>query len=109
MRERAGEIAVLKAIGFDRRVLFATLLAETLTLAAVAGGAGIGLAIGFTRLLGAFAGWNQALGPLASFIITDTVVAQGALLSLLVGLLAGVAPAYGAARRPVAETLREVF
>jgi hypothetical protein len=36
------------------------------------------------------------------------VIAQAATLSLAIGVLAGVTPALGAARRPVAETLREV-
>jgi putative ABC transport system permease protein len=109
VRERAGEIAVLKALGFDRRVLFATLLGETMALSLLAGASGIALAIGFTQALRTFAGWNPALGPLGAFIVTPGVIAQGAALSLLVGLLAGVLPAYGAARRPVAQTLRDVF
>jgi len=109
VRERAGEIAVLKAIGFGRRVIFATLLAETLLLSALAGGAGVLLAVALTRALRMFSGWSEALGPLAVFIITGPVIVQGIVLSLCVGMLAGVVPAYGAARKSVAETLHEIF
>jgi putative ABC transport system permease protein len=109
VRERAGEIAVLKAIGFDRRLIFATLVAETLALSTLSGGIGVLLALGITRVLRTFAGWSDTLGPLSNFTITGSVIAQGALLSVLVGLLAGIAPARGAARKPVVETLHEVF
>jgi putative ABC transport system permease protein len=109
VRERAAELAVLKAIGFRRRAIFAMLLAEAVALSAAAGAAGVSLAFGATRALKAFAGWNETLGPLSSFILTGPVVVQGLFLSLFVGLLAGVVPSWGAARRPVAQTLREVF
>ena len=46
---------------------------------------------------------------LGAFIVTPSVIVQGIGLSLAVGLLAGLAPAYGAARRPVVDTLRDVF
>lgn len=109
VRERAGEIAVLKAIGFGRRVIFATLFAEAVALSAVAGCTGVLLAVGLTRLLRASTGWSPTLGPLGSFVVTAPVVVQGVFLSLFVGMLAGIVPSFGAARRPVVQTLHEVF
>ncbi|MCK6553470.1 ABC transporter permease [Candidatus Binatia bacterium] len=109
VRERAGEIAVLKAIGFGRRAIFATLLAEALLLAIVAGVAGVLMSLGATGMLRAAAGANPTLGPLGSFIITAPVVANGLFLSLVVGMLAGVVPAWGAARKSVVTALHEVF
>lgn len=109
VRERAGEIAVLKAIGFPRRVIFGTLFAEGVALSGVAGSVGVLLAIGLTRLLKASTGWNPALGPLGSFAVTAPVVVQGLFLSLCVGMLSGVVPSFGAARRPVVQTLHELF
>jgi putative ABC transport system permease protein len=109
VRERAGELAVLKAIGFGRRVIFATLLAEAVTLSFVAGSAGVLLAMGMTGALRVFAGWSDALGPLGGFIVTAPVIVQGVFLSLFVGMLAGVVPSWGAARKPVVQTLHEVF
>jgi putative ABC transport system permease protein len=109
VRERATELAVLKAIGFSRRVLFGTLLAEAMLLASTAGLLGVLGAVGLTQLLSASAGWNPSLGPLGSFIVTPAVIVQGVFLSLFVGMLAGVVPSFGAARKPVVQTLHEIF
>jgi putative ABC transport system permease protein len=109
VRERSGELAVLKAIGFGRRVLFATLLAEATILSAFAGAAGVGLALVFTSLLRTFAGWSESLGPLGGFIVTAPVIVDGLFLSLVVGMLAGVVPSWGAARKPVVQALHEIF
>lgn len=109
VRERAAEIAVLRAIGFSRPRIFATLFAETVLLSAVAGGIGVGLAFALTNTLRAVAVYSPALGPLGNFLVTSEVLVQGLLLSALVGILAGVAPAYGAVRRTVVEVLHDVF
>ena len=109
VRERSGELAVLKAIGFGRNVIFGTLLAESVALSTVAGAAGVLVAVGLTRALRTFAGWSATLGPLGSFIVTAPVIVQGLFLSLFVGMLAGVVPSYGAARKPVVQSLHEVF
>jgi putative ABC transport system permease protein len=109
VRERAGEIAILKAIGFGRRTIFATLLAEAVVLSAVAGLAGVLLALGFTSALRAGAGWSETLGPLGGFIVTAPVIVDGVFLSFFVGMLAGVVPSYGAARKPVVQALHEIF
>jgi len=109
VRERSGELAVLKAIGFTRRIIFATLLAEAVVLSSVAGLLGVGLMFGLTGALRAAAGWSDTLGPLGNFMVTAPVIVQGVFLSLFVGMLAGVVPSWGAARKPVVQTLHEVF
>jgi putative ABC transport system permease protein len=109
VRERARELGVMKAIGFTRGIIFGTLLAEAVLLSSVAGGLGVGLVLGLTGALRALAGWSETLGPLGSFVVTAPVIVQGAFLSLFVGMLAGVVPSWGAARKSVVETLHEVF
>jgi len=109
VRERAGEIAVLKAIGFRRSAIFSMLVAETVLLSVLAGGAGVGLAALLTRALREAAAGSEQLGPLGGFIVNQAVVIQGLALSLGIGVVAGLVPAWGAARKPVAQTLREVF
>ena len=42
-------------------------------------------------------------------MVTAPVIVQGVFLSLFVGMLAGVVPSWGAARKPVVQTLHEVF
>jgi putative ABC transport system permease protein len=109
VRERLGEIAVLKALGFSRRLIFGTLLSEAVLLSTLGGVLGALGALGLTQILRGSGGWNPALGPLGSFIVTQTILVQGLFLALFVGMISGVVPALGAARRSVAETLREVF
>ena len=109
VRERAGEIGVLRAIGFRRRTIFSLLLAETVVLSWSSGALGVGHAWVVTSSLKQLGGSNAALGPSGGVIVTPVVIDQGLGLSLAIGIFAGFAPAYGAARRPVADTLREVF
>jgi putative ABC transport system permease protein len=112
VRERSREIAVLRAIGFSRGIIFGTLVAESTVLATLAGGTGALLTYGFSAMIRAASGSSlggNELGPLTGFLVTPGIVGQGIALSIAVGLIAGIAPAWGAARRPVAETLREVF
>jgi putative ABC transport system permease protein len=109
VRERAPEIAVLKAIGFSRRIIFGTILAEAILLSAVAGGIGTGLAFLLTRMLHNASSWNPQLGPLASFVLTPAIFIQGLFLALFVGMLAGLVPSFGAARKPVVQALHEIF
>ena len=109
VRERAPELAVLKAIGFTRRVIFGTLFIEAVVLSGVAGLIGVALTTALTQALRTFAGWSDALGPLGNFMVTGPVIVQGVFLSLFVGMLAGVVPSWAAARKSVAETLHEVF
>jgi len=109
VRERVGEIAVLKALGFRWRLLFGLLVVEAALLSTLAGAAGVALSAGLSRILGSVAGWNPQLGPLGAFVVTDAIIVQGLFLALFIGILSGVIPSWGAARRSVAATLREVF
>lgn len=109
VRERFREIAILKAIGFSRRQIFALLVGEATLLATVAGAIGAAGALALSHAVrAAIGGWGE-LGPLAWFIVTNTILVEGLFLAFFVGLISGVVPALGAARRGVAETLREVF
>lgn len=109
VRERFGEIAVLKAVGWSRRLIFGTLLAEAVLLSTLGGATGAAVSFGLTQLLRGASGWNPALGPLGGFVVSQAIAVQGLFLALFVGMLSGVVPAFGAARRSVAATLREVF
>jgi putative ABC transport system permease protein len=109
VRERVGEIAVMKALGFPWRVLFWTLVLEAAVLATLAGAVGVLLSWALTKSLAGAAGWSPQLGPLGSFIVTNAILVQGLFLALFIGIVSGVVPSWGASRRSVAATLREVF
>ena len=110
VRERSREIAILKAMGFSRRYVFGMLVAEATLLATIAGAIGAGASLGLSQIArSASGGWNPALGPLSWFIVTNTILVEGLFLAFFVGLISGIVPAQSAARRGVAQTLREVF
>lgn len=110
VRERLGEIAILKTLGFSRRVVFSTLVVEATLLATVAGAVGALASLGLTLALRTLSsGWNPQLGPLGFFIVTQMILVQGLFLAFFVGMISGWLPALGAARRSVTATLREVF
>jgi putative ABC transport system permease protein len=108
VRERVGELAVMKALGFRWRTLFATLVLEATLLSTLAGGVGVLLSIGLTDLMRSATGGAGA-SPMNAFFMTNAVLVQGVFMALFIGMLSGALPSFGASRRPVAQTLREVF
>jgi putative ABC transport system permease protein len=109
VRERVGELAVMKALGFRWRTLFGTLVAEAAVLSTLAGAAGVVLSIGLTNVLRSATAGSGATGPMNAFFVTDAVLVQTLFLAFFIGIVTGALPAFGASRRPVAQTLREVF
>lgn len=102
VRERTGELAVLKTVGFTDRFVLVFVLVESLVLAAVGGAIGIGLA----KLL-TLAG-DPTNGMLPGFYLPPLGIWSGLGLALLVGLAAGFIPAWSAMRLQVVEALRRV-
>jgi putative ABC transport system permease protein len=103
VRERTGELAVLKAIGFtDRSVLF-FVLSEALLIALFGGLIGLALAIFAVPLIAA--GLNGLLPPL---VLSYTILAAGLGFALIVGAASGLLPGVGAMRMRVVDALRRV-
>jgi putative ABC transport system permease protein len=106
VRERTGEIAVLKAIGYTRGQIHLLILAEAVTVATTGGVIGAGLAY---VILNAGRGADSPfLGPLGLFIMPVSILVEGIVLALVVGLAAGFIPARSAAAMSVTGALREV-
>jgi putative ABC transport system permease protein len=102
VRERTGELAVLKAIGFSDAFALAVVLAESLFVAGLGGGLGILLAKGFTS------SGDPTGGFLPAFYIAPSGVVLGLVLTAAVGLIAGAIPAISAMRLRVVDGLRRV-
>jgi putative ABC transport system permease protein len=109
VRERVGELAVMKALGFRPRLLFVLLLFEAALLSTLAGAAGVLVPLALGGALRSAMAFSPQLGPLAAFLVTNSILVQGLFLALFIGILSGVVPSFGAARRSVAASLREVF
>src|SRR6266850_1393744 len=102
VRERTRELAVLKAVGFSDVFVLALVIAETLVVAAVGGGVGLGLAKLFT-LRG-----DPTGGLLPFFHLPGSSIVSGLALALAVGLTAGILPALSASRLRVVDALRRI-
>ena len=104
-RERVTEVAVLKAIGFERRLILTMLLIEFMTLTVIGGAIGT---FGARFLYTAVNMTKVTQGFLVNFGVAWPTVAMCLALSALVGLLAGGLPAMRAANLGVVDGLRKV-
>ncbi len=102
VRERTGELGVLKAIGFTGTRLLGFVLLESCLLAVAGGALGLGLAF-----LVAARG-DPTGGMLPQFFLPTRALATGFGLSLALGLVSGVFPALQAMRMRVADALRRM-
>jgi len=93
---RRRELAVRTALGAGRGRLVRQLLTENLLLAAAGGALGVGLAYALTRLLAASG--PGAVPAFAQIRVDVRVLAFAAFVSLVTGLLVGVAPAWQVTR-----------
>jgi len=103
VRERTGELAVLKAIGFSDRKVLAFVLGESLVIAVVGGLLGLGLALVAVPLL------SRALtGLVPVLFLSPTILLFGFVAALFVGFISGFLPGLGAMRLRVVNALRRV-
>jgi putative ABC transport system permease protein len=102
-RERTGEVAVLKTIGFPDRTVFSLVMIEAglITLT--------GAALGLGAAKSLYKGTNfNAAGFLPGFDVTVGTLLLGGAIALFLMLASGLAPAIRAARTPVVQALRRV-
>jgi putative ABC transport system permease protein len=100
VRERTGELAVLKAVGYSDRFVLGFVLAESILIAAVGGAIGLWLARGMAQQ-------DITSGILPTYL-SGSALAVGAALALGTGLLAGLLPAVSAMRLSVVDALRRI-
>jgi putative ABC transport system permease protein len=100
IRERTGELAVLKTLGFgDGRVLSMVLI-ESCLIALIGGG--LGLAVSWVIV----AGGDPTGGFLPMFYFPVKDLIAGFVLVLLLGMVAGAFPAWQAGRLRIVDALR---
>jgi putative ABC transport system permease protein len=102
-RERLGEYAVLKTMGYRPRHLVGLIMGESLMLAVLGGLLGLALTFPMVHLFKVKLGQYFRIFPL-----TDTTLVLGLIIALGVGILAAIAPAWRASRVGIAEALRRV-
>jgi putative ABC transport system permease protein len=102
VRERIGELAVMKALGFSDRFVLLLVMVESLSVAFVGGGLGLLLAKLFS-LRG-----DPTGGILPYFYLPAWAIAAGVGTALLVGVAGGILPAVSAMRLRVVDAIRRV-
>jgi len=103
IRERFRELAILKAIGFRRRELFAFILAESFGLAM----AGALIGVGGAYCLFTFGDVSKLTnGLFPYFEVTPKIVGIGVSVAALLGIVASIMPSVAAAKMSVVEGLK---
>jgi putative ABC transport system permease protein len=102
-RERLGEYATLKALGFGPGFLAKMIFGESLLLALVGAGLGIALLFPFSVFLGKVMG---TMFPV--FEVSQLTVLQQVLAALAIGALAAIAPTIRAVRVNIVDGLRSI-
>jgi len=102
VRERVGEVAVLKTLGFQDGTLFGLVLAESILITLLGGALGLGLA------KVAFMGNNPLNAFFPGFGVTGGTFAVGLAMAVGLGLVSGAIPALQSARLSVVNALRRV-
>ena len=105
IRERRGEIAVMRAMGFRSRVIFSLLIAESIAIALIGGALGCGAAF---VLLSLFSLNADVLGPFAVLRIPPLVLGEAMGVAILLGLSSAYIPAVTASRRNIVESFRQI-
>lgn len=104
VKERIGELAVLKAIGFSDRSVLYLILQESLSIAIIGGLFGLGLARLAVPLM------SKALGTIVprALVLSPSVLVLGLVIALIVGAASGFVPGMNAMRMRVVTALRRV-
>lgn len=102
--ERTREIGIKKAIGAKRRDILREFLIESTVIGLLGGGLGIGMGAGVILLIN---GWTAAQGT-PVFLLTPRLITGAMAFAVLLGVTAGVIPAYRAASVDPVRALREM-
>ncbi|MBI3263467.1 MAG: FtsX-like permease family protein [Acidobacteria bacterium] len=100
IRERTNELAVLKTVGFSDGRILGLVLAESCAIAIIGGGIGLALGWAITER------GDPTGGMLPAFYLPGRDLGVGVGLIVLLGLLAGILPAWQASRLRIVDALR---
>ena len=100
--ERTREIGVLRAIGWRRRRVIGMVFGESMVVSLLGGAVGIGLGVGLTELTKL----SPAVASMLEGVITVDIFLQAIGLSVGLGAISGLYPAWRASRLTPAEAMR---
>ena len=105
-RERVREIAVLRTLGFSRTRILSLILGESIMMALFGGFLGLGIFVLSFNPLKVFLKSTPMGGLANGLFISYEIILIGFIVSVFVGLFAGIIPAIAASRRSIREGLR---
>jgi putative ABC transport system permease protein len=103
VQDRVREYAVLQTLGFSGPRIFALVISESLLVSFVGGLIGLSVALGGLYFSGLSIGTE---GVSIAFLPSPRVALIGLAVTLAIGIAAGLAPAWRAARAEIVESLR---
>jgi putative ABC transport system permease protein len=101
-RERIGENAVLKTLGFQDGLLFRLVLVESVLITLLGGALGV---FGAKLMFGP---GNPVSSFIQGFEVAWSTVILGLVMATLLGVISGIVPAWQAMKLPVVQALRRV-
>ncbi|HXW84101.1 MAG TPA: FtsX-like permease family protein [Candidatus Binataceae bacterium] len=104
IRERRGEIAVLRSIGFTSRTIFGLLLSESVLIGLIGGVLGCVTAYVVLKVFSI----GVTIPGLQNIRMPPVVLGETLVLAVLIGVLSAFVPARSAARRNIVDALRAV-
>ena len=103
IQERTQELGILKAIGWEGRMIISMILGESIMLSAAGGVVGAASATLLVKLLTNL----PATNGLIQGDVSVSVLAQACLAAVVVGLLGGLIPAYAASKMEPTAALKQ--
>ena len=104
---RGREIALLRTLGFRRRSIMTSFLAESLLVAFAGGVLGVLFALPINGIQTSTTNWQSFSEISFAFRVTPASMLAGIVFALVMGLVGGMLPAWRAARANVAVGLRK--
>jgi putative ABC transport system permease protein len=103
--ERTKEIGTMRAIGVHRVTIFRLIVTESLITGAIAGGIGCLGGIGLSKLI-TWAIHRFAGAAFLQAVVSPRLLGFGLLIAVLIGILAGLYPAWRISKTNIVEALR---
>ena len=101
VRERIGELAVLKTVGFSDRTMLGVVLSESILIMVIGGG--LGLLFGWVAVTALSGAFTSMLG--IGLSLSPGLVIMGVAFMIAAGVIAGIFPALSAMRLPIVDAL----
>jgi putative ABC transport system permease protein len=105
---RTRELATMRALGFKRRAILASIVVESALVSLLGGLAGVLLALPVNGISTGTTNFRTFSEIAFNFRVDGTVALTGIIIAVIAGVVGGLLPAVSAARMPITKALREI-